>query len=461
MFRLSRFKVTGLPFIGPQEIKFDPESDIYFLMGANGTGKTHLLKMVYCTLGGDWEALKGMIFSIIEIEFLDLNQERKIFLVKKEKELILSDVEGNSSCPLVFDNISKTIPEPEKKQIIQSGISSGFIEVLGCGHWKALGESTTRFDHMRDMNQVISYLFRKDNRIAEPYKESLGIDIYQKFIGLLLNEGVFFIGADRTQKRLKKEHAQKGYVNFSVDQIDQYFVSRVFEDINFLSKELSLIVSEYEEDINQGQINFIDDLTRNSEVRNNDISINELKEIYSEYEKNTKSFSEIGVSHPKILEMPEKDNPHIWIIGALIDNYNKSYRKNFSERISYFHTFFSFLKNAIPTKNFEFVNNRIIIRPKLDDSAEILPEYLSSGEQQLVILGYEILSACNSNSLILIDEPELSMDPAMKSEFVELLEKAAELRNSRYLLATHSHMVVGKNRDEVQILTWEGNSIDK
>jgi len=49
------------------------------------------------------------------------------------------------------------------------------------------------------------------------------------------------------------------------------------------------------------------------------------------------------------------------------------------------------------------------------------------------------------------------MDPAMKAEFVEFLSEAAELRNSRYLLATHSHMVIGSKRDEVQILNWEGN----
>lgn len=67
---------------------------------------------------------------------------------------------------------------------------------------------------------------------------------------------------------------------------------------------------------------------------------------------------------------------------------------------------------------------------------------LSSGEQHLIILIYELLFKVESNTLLLIDEPELSMHISWQREFVDDLLKIIELNPIDVILATHSPSII-------------------
>ena len=82
----------------------------------------------------------------------------------------------------------------------------------------------------------------------------------------------------------------------------------------------------------------------------------------------------------------------------------------------------------------------------LDGSALDL-EMLSSGEQHELVLLYDLLFDIAPNSLILIDEPELSLHVAWQEDLVSDLNEMARLSDFCVLLATHSPQIIGDRWD--------------
>ena len=83
-------------------------------------------------------------------------------------------------------------------------------------------------------------------------------------------------------------------------------------------------------------------------------------------------------------------------------------------------------------------------------AAEGLPldlAMLSSGEQHELVLLYDLLFGVSEDTLIMIDEPELSLHVAWQEKFLSDIEEIAKLANFRVLLATHSPQIIGDRYD--------------
>lgn len=75
---------------------------------------------------------------------------------------------------------------------------------------------------------------------------------------------------------------------------------------------------------------------------------------------------------------------------------------------------------------------------------------LSSGEQHLLILLYELLFVSTEGSFFLIDEPEISLHIGWQLSFLEDLQRIAGINNSNVLIATHSPQIIG-DRDDLAV----------
>jgi len=85
-------------------------------------------------------------------------------------------------------------------------------------------------------------------------------------------------------------------------------------------------------------------------------------------------------------------------------------------------------------KGFSFYQNKTQQPLSLTD--------LSSGEQQEVVLLYELLFKTAPNSLILIDEPEISLHVIWQKAFIDDLKKIAKLKRISFLVSTHSPQII-------------------
>jgi predicted ATP-binding protein involved in virulence len=67
---------------------------------------------------------------------------------------------------------------------------------------------------------------------------------------------------------------------------------------------------------------------------------------------------------------------------------------------------------------------------------------LSSGEQHELVMLYELLFKVEPDSLILIDEPELSLHVAWQQQFLEDLQEITKLSSIDVLIATHAPSII-------------------
>jgi predicted ATP-binding protein involved in virulence len=81
------------------------------------------------------------------------------------------------------------------------------------------------------------------------------------------------------------------------------------------------------------------------------------------------------------------------------------------------------------------------------DGAPLSASSLSSGEQHEVVLLYQLLFKVKPHSLILIDEPELSLHIAWQEQFLNDLERITSLSDFDVLIATHSPQIISNRWD--------------
>jgi len=80
-------------------------------------------------------------------------------------------------------------------------------------------------------------------------------------------------------------------------------------------------------------------------------------------------------------------------------------------------------------------------------SKPLAPTYLSSGEQHMLVLLYELLFKVKRNSLIMIDEPEISLHVAWQLEFLRDLKRITDLSSIDVLMATHAPGIINDRWD--------------
>lgn len=84
------------------------------------------------------------------------------------------------------------------------------------------------------------------------------------------------------------------------------------------------------------------------------------------------------------------------------------------------------------------------------DGRDLALEKLSSGEQHELIMMHDLLFRVHPGSLLLLDEPELSLHPTWQKQFMNDLLEITKLVNIDVILATHSPYIVG-NRDDLMV----------
>jgi len=103
--------------------------------------------------------------------------------------------------------------------------------------------------------------------------------------------------------------------------------------------------------------------------------------------------------------------------------------------------------------NNKFLNKQVQISREiglriLSVDGEILAlSELSSGEQHELVLLFDLLFQTPANTLVLIDEPELSMHPSWKRNFLRDVLEVAAVARIDVVLATHSVQIVNGRHD--------------
>lgn len=140
---------------------------------------------------------------------------------------------------------------------------------------------------------------------------------------------------------------------------------------------------------------------------------------------------------PKVKEYAE-------VLKKMFRGENITDSKVFASRLEAFHNIIS--RSCFAHKTLE-TDIRYGLRFVADNEDKtILPiEKLSSGEQHILIQAFEMLFRAPDDSLVLIDEPEMSFHMLWQVDYLKNLREITELRHLQCIVSTHSPQIFNMN----------------
>ena len=137
------------------------------------------------------------------------------------------------------------------------------------------------------------------------------------------------------------------------------------------------------------------------------------------------------------------------------ENFEVQSTKTLEEITVYLRTLNHFLKDSAKQIIFKEDTSELTFNT-LNKKGEITTKYkdikfLSSGEQQILILFSYIAFNSQDGRIFIIDEPELSLHIKWQEDFLEMLEKITP-DSTQLILATHSPILANKKKDKAILL---------
>ncbi|MDR0509223.1 MAG: ATP-binding protein [Candidatus Methanoplasma sp.] len=125
-----------------------------------------------------------------------------------------------------------------------------------------------------------------------------------------------------------------------------------------------------------------------------------------------------------------------------LDEYVKRYYEISESAIVYID-----IVNDLLVNKSAYINERNILSVRMDNGAALQLNKLSSGEKQILIMFYLILFEAKNGSVIIIDEPEISLHVGWQQRLGKTFSDIARLRGMHVIISTHSPQMIHDNWD--------------
>lgn len=433
--KLVRVEFTKL--FGYFDYSIDFHDTVTILHGLNGCGKTTMLQTINAVFNKEMDTIKSTDLQSVSFFFSTgaiLKIDRKKIYLDPEKEkatgiiyLAYSIIENGKET--VFDSFENTDEYQDiVKRFLKGYRPFPFLERINESTW---------YDRKREtklnLEEVIAeygtIIFRRYSR------EYLEDDIPQPVQDILASMDVRLIAADRltVAKRVERQYGE--------DNI------KIERRVNLIAKDLS---QKIRDTIQQyAQLSQAKDRTfpLRAIKQSSPLTVDEIKSKMIELESKRKEFVDTG-----ILEEEQDDIG----IHDLLDAITESNRQNLSlyaidteeklNALSSLSSSINLFRNLID-KNFN--NKRIVFNKDYGfrfvatySDSTILPQSLSSGEQHELVMFYDLIFNASENTLILIDEPKLSLHIKWQLDYVDELLQIISATKFSAVLATHSPQII-------------------
>ena len=178
----------------------------------------------------------------------------------------------------------------------------------------------------------------------------------------------------------------------------------------------------------------------------------DLEQRMIELERKTEEFKKIGI----LDETPTRPIEHLGDMDATQRRVMALYVRDTEEKLGTLEDLASRTRTLLDNVNGKYRHKRI----RLDredglvaegEQGQRLPlDSLSSGEQHELVLHYDMLFRVRPNTVVLVDEPELSLHVEWQGMFLPELTEIVQLAAFDAIVATHSPFIVGE-RDDLMV----------
>jgi predicted ATP-binding protein involved in virulence len=423
--QIKQLFVKNLYNLYSYDINFSEKKDnICILTGVNGYGKTTILKIIDSLSKNDLFYFYTFPFEELRIVFTNSD----ILEISQNYPSMNEDMDFVAKIPELLDFTYKTSDEKI--------ISHFFLSMQDI--CKAISSPARRF---------LDFSFVDDNSLTYIKDFISGhMEIYEKlalqqnqgqFLSLLKDIKTVFVPAQRLYYTEEEEASfqyrnRMGYKK-TLSSIDK-MITEFKEELQ--KRRLDYLLESQKHD-NQ----FIHKLVSSTTEGYDEKTYNQKADTLQTRLDELYSFNLID----KISTLPYDKNKKN-ILSVYIDD--------LSEKLDSYNDLISKLRifSEIITRK-DFSNKKISFSPEqgliiiASDGNEINANALSSGEQNELIMLYRFIFGISNGSILLIDEPEISLHVSWQLDFLNDIEEILREKNMQVIIATHSPQIINEHWD--------------
>lgn len=440
--RISNITIKKLYGIYDYDINL-PKSDVFLITGPNGYGKTTILSIIDKLLHKEFVFFLYTEFEMISIQF----DSGYNILIKKYDKLRVSNSDDEDGITgqgwnsifyltsepdglefkysLDYEKIEKEYRKYCLKAPTEREIDRGLYD--NTYNWKGLGKKDAIEDLLENM--II-----RDPEIYARIAKDEGVE---QFLVYMKQLDCSFLAAD---KRL----------NYAIEKISSVEdVCRRFE--KYCRRNYSYYLEK-------AQVYDNEMLSRILKFDSSKYSKEEYEALKFKIEDKIKKMKFFGVDSN--IELREYNLQKADVLSAHIDTIRK--------KVEFCYTFLGAIdlfyqciqKKCFSNKDIRISRNGIEFLSK-GNGYIIPPDKLSSGEKNEIIMFYYLIFEVKNASILLIDEPEISLHISWQDEFVSEIETIASLKGLQVITATHSPSIIGGRWNETFDLFEQGVTHDE
>lgn len=429
--RLERIEVDRLFGIYDHRIHLKIDDHLTLLHGLNGVGKTVLLCMIDALLNARLSYFRRIPFSRFAIHFHDgsdislhkptmADDPSTLRLYTNDKEEISSQVYLSTRAEQVAESISILRPHPAAPGYwvdIRDGEQLSSAEIIS-----RYGDQFPPSGNSGDSPQELPWL--------SAFLETANTHMIQA-------QRLFKFGLDSTAP-LPLRHRQffPGALASTVDEYRQDFRARLAQTMADYGRQSQALDQSFPQRLITAQ---------------EEMAVETLEHRISELERKTTELTNIGILEKtqtppiSVGKLTKIDHTQARVMTLYVHDTTKKLAEldNLKDRSR---LLLDKMNQKYQHKSIRVDSEHGLVAMS-DDRQRLDLDYLSSGEQHELVLYYDLLFRVPSNTIVLIDEPELSLHVKWQKEFIPDLLEIVELAGFDALIATHSPYIVGDRTD--------------
>ena len=440
--RVKSVHVKKLFGMYDHDIVLKSEERTTIIFGRNGAGKTVIFRLIHALLGGGLATVADLFrFAYEEFRVVFNNEDQVIVKRKEEKE--------DANLRLIYlEGGGKQLGDCELSTQFITEIASSLVErsrrfhPIGQYRWVSseTGETLDAF-------QVVDRwgLLSNDDIFPSQYSK------WKQLLKIRKAPDIYFIQYQRLLKLVKNSTPK-----MTGEEASYTIRNTVSEYSVDLKKQIDKTQSEYGRESQRLEQTYPQRFLGNLGSSNQKIlSSDEIQNGLETIEGQLESYQRLGIIDdlspvPKIDSLAEKklDNTYIKAMSIYVQD-TETKLEILDKLARRLQLFLDLIDYKFKNKKLEVdqKSHDLKIRTKFEDRQNLNLSDLSSGEQHQLVLTYELLFHTSANTLVLIDEPELSLHVEWQERFRSDLKSIIDLVHFDALLATHSPYIVNGHND--------------
>lgn len=428
--------VYGLLGEFDHEIKLGPDWEFAIAFGLNGVGKTKFLEMINATINPDYYALASVRFSSLRLRSSDgegLEIHRSLFDDDRgtvaRLDYVLDGALDADGTPLA--------PVPWFHEVVVGADEEFARFLIRNTQWTQL-EGTLWEDRSDGEIADIDALRRMYGNVHQGRRPSRPpMDQPEPLTNFLARNQTYLIETQRlgvmsAARGTRLTHAQSS-PKWTVDGYSSDLKSRLQKAL----ADNSLRSQRLDRSFPRRVLNdSAQDYLSEEEIRTQFSDLNDLR----------LRLSDIGLTDGEDeIPLPDQglENWQKVVLSTYIDD-NQKKLSTFNELRKKIDLLEDLVNERFLRKKIDVSVNEGLTVSSTTDGAPIPASGLSSGEQHELVLIYNLLFRVATGSLVLIDEPEISLHVSWQKKFLDDLLRIAESSDLKFIVATHSPSIIGK-----------------